>query len=95
MAELHDILLRPLITEKTSVLMARENTFSFEVGERSNKHQIKAAVETLYGVKVAEVRTARVRGKTKRFGRFQGKRSNWKKAYVKLIDGDTINFYGA
>lgn len=93
MAELHDILLRPLINEKSSRLQATENVYAFAVGETANKHEIKVAVETAFGVKVADVRTVRVRGKTKRFGRFEGKRSNWKKAYVRLAEGDALNFF--
>ena len=95
MAELHDILLGPLVTEKTSRLMALENTYAFKVGENANKIEIKRAVESMFGVSVEDVRTARVRGKYKRFGRHYGKRSNWKKAYVRLADGDAINFYEA
>lgn len=93
MAELHDILIRPLINEKSSILQASENVYAFEVGETANKHQIKAAVELAFGVKVADVRTARVRGKSKRFGSHQGKRSNWKKAYVRLVEGDALKFF--
>jgi large subunit ribosomal protein L23 len=93
MAELHDILLRPIVTEKSSRLQATENTYVFEVGETANKHEIKDAVEKVFGVHVTDVRTIRVRGKSKRFGRFSGKRSNWKKAFVKLADGDSLNFY--
>lgn len=93
MAELHDILIRPLINEKSSILQASENVYAFEVGETSNKHEIKSAVERAFGVKVVDVRTFRMRGKTKRFGRFTGKRSNWKKAYVRLAEGDTLNFF--
>jgi large subunit ribosomal protein L23 len=93
MAELHDILLRPLVTEKSARLNTRENTYVFEVGEKANKHEIKAAVERLFGVKVRAVSTVRVRGKAKRFGRFQGKLSNWKKAYVRLAEGHTLNFF--
>ena len=93
MAELHDILLRPIVTEKSSRLQADENTYVFEVGETANKHEIKDAVEKVFGVRVTEVRTIRVRGKTKRFGRHVGMRSNWKKAYVKLAEGDSLNFY--
>ena len=66
----------------------------FEVSRTANKHQIKAAVESLFGVNVTDVRTLNVRGKSKRFGRFYGKRSNWKKAYVTLADGDFLNFFG-
>ncbi len=93
MAELHDILIRPLINEKSSGLQASQNVYAFEVGETANKHEIKSAVERAFGVKVLEVRTIRMRGKTKRFGRFMGKRSNWKKAYVRLAEGDSLNFF--
>ena len=93
MSELHDILLRPIVTEKTSRLSALENTYVFEVGLGANKHQIKGAVESVFGVRVANVRTLQVRGKVKRTGRHYAKRSNWKKAYVQLVDGDQLNFY--
>ena len=93
MAELHDILLRPLITEKTNRLQGEQNVYVFQVGETANKLQIKQAVEAVFGVQVAEVRTLRVRGKNKRFGRFQGRRSNWKKAYVQLAEGSSLNFF--
>jgi len=93
MAELHDILIRPLVTEKSTHLSEEQNTYVFEVGRSANKHQIKTAVESLFGVSVSDVRTLNVRGKMKRFGRFTGKRSNWKKAYVTLADGDFLNFF--
>lgn len=95
MAELHDILVRPIVTEKSSRQMASDNTYVFEVGVRANKIQIKHAIEQVFGVTVEDVRTVNVRGKTKRFGRFFGKRPNWKKAYVRLADGDSLNFYEA
>ena len=84
MAELHDVLIRPILTEKTTQLDESENVYTFEVGEGANKHEIKAAVESVFGVSVQDVRTAVIRGKNKRFGRHYGKQSNWKKAYVKL-----------
>ena len=90
MAELHEILIRPMVTEKSVINMTVENTYVFEVGLRANKHQIQWAVETVYGVDVSDVRTLVCRGKSKRFGRYQGRRSNWKKAYVKLADGHSI-----
>ena len=93
MAELHDILIRPLVTEKSTHLSEEQNTYVFEVGRLANKHQIKAAVESLFGVSVSDVRTLNVRGKMKRFGRFYGKRSNWKKAYVTLADGYFLYFF--
>jgi large subunit ribosomal protein L23 len=65
------------------------------VAADSNKYQIREAIERLFGVKVEDVRTMIVRGKYKRFGRFYGRRSNWKKAYVKLASGDKLNFYNS
>jgi len=94
-AELHDILIRPLITEKSTILTDDQNVYVFEVGLRSNKIQIKQAIEQVFGVGVEDVRTVTVRGKTKRFGRFYGKRPNWKKAYVRLAEGDALNFFDA
>jgi large subunit ribosomal protein L23 len=93
MNELRDILRRPLITEKSALQMNLENTYLFEVGLESNKLQIKDAVERYFGVEVSDVRTLIVRGKSKRFGRHTGKRSNWKKAYVKLAEGHSLNFF--
>ena len=91
MAELQNILIRPLKTEKSlGDTMVSNGTYVFEVGIDSNKPQIKSAIEQLFGVKVDSVRTLIVRGKIKRFGRYQGKRSNWKKAYIKLASGHSI-----
>lgn len=95
MAELHEVLIRPIVTEKSMMLSETDNIYVFEVGERVNKIQIRQAVESLFGVRVQAVRTLIVRGKSKRFGRFYGKRSNWKKAYVKLAEGDTLDFFEA
>lgn len=93
MNELRDILRRPIVTEKSATQMDDDNTYVFEVSEKANKLQIKGAIEKYFGVKVVDVRTLVVRGKVKRFGRHYGKRSNWKKAYIKLADGDSLNFY--
>ncbi len=93
MAELHDILLRPVITERTARLNAEENTYVFRVGDDANKVQIKEAVEQVFGVRVSRVRTARMPGKPKRFGRHRGRTSAWKKAFITLAEGDTLNFY--
>jgi large subunit ribosomal protein L23 len=95
MAELRDIVVRPILTEKTSTAQEFHNTYAFEVGIGASKYQIKQAIERLFDVEVSSVRTVRVRGKMKRFGRYYGKRSNWKKAYVKLVDGNTIDFANA
>ena len=93
--ELRNILVRPLVTEKsTSDKLDQENTYVFEVGLQANKSEIKNAIESYFGVTVENVRTLIVRGKEKRFGRFVGKRSNWKKAYIRLAAGDSIDIYG-
>jgi len=93
--ELKDILIRPIITEKTTTSLGSDRTYAFEVGLPANKGQIAKAIASFYGVEVAQVRTMIVRGKTKRFGRYNGKRSNWKKAYVTLADGHSIPLYEA
>lgn len=95
MAELHDVLIRPIFSEKTTSLQNEANVYTFEVGETANKLQIKNAVQSLFDVEVQAVRTVIMRGKNKRFGRYYGKRSNWKKAYVRLADGQTLNFFEA
>ena len=95
MAELHDIIVRPIVTEKAVKAESTESTYVFEVGEAANKLQIKEAIERYFNVKVEDVRTVNVRGKFKRFGRHYGRRSNWKKAYVKLATGHTLNFFEA
>ncbi len=91
--EVKDILIRPIITEKSTTALGNDRAYAFEVGVGANKVQIKRAIESFYGVKVDRVRTLIVRGKIKRFGRHYGKRKNWKKAYVTLAEGNTINLY--
>ena len=95
MAELHDVLIRPIFSEKTTSLQNEGNVYTFEVGETANKLQIKNAVQSLFDEEVQAVRTVIMRGKNKRFGRYYGKRSNWKKAYVRRADGQTLNFFEA
>jgi large subunit ribosomal protein L23 len=84
---LTDVIRRPLITEKTSLLREDGRTIVFQVAPGANKIQIKHAVEQLFGAKVESVRTTISHGKIKRQGRFAGRRSDWKKAYVKLREG--------
>ena len=91
--EMKDILIRPIVTEKSTTHLGSEQTYAFEVGLNANKVQVKRAIEKFYEVSVADVRTIVVRGKVKRFGRHHAKRSNWKKAYVTLAEGDSINLY--
>ena len=93
--ELREILIRPLMTEKaTSEGIFGRNTYVFEVGMDANKQQIRNAVEAYFQVEVQDVRTLIVRGKIKRAGRYHGKRSNWKKAYVTLKEGSSIDLFG-
>ena len=92
---LRNILIRPILTEKSSGDDIMGNrTYVFEVGLNANKPQIKSAVEQYFDVEVDKVRTLIVRGKIKRFGRMFGKRSNWKKAYVQLSEGHEIELLG-
>lgn len=87
-----DVLLRPIITEKSSALM-QENKYTFQVPLEANKVEIRQAVEAVFNVKVLSVNTIRVLGKTKRMGRYVGKRSDYKKAIVKLAEGNTIPLF--
>ncbi len=82
------IIRRPLVTEKSTLLRDSANVIAFEVDPKANKIQVKEAVEELFKVKVAEVRLFNVRGKVKRMGRFEGKRRDWRKAYVRLKAGE-------
>jgi large subunit ribosomal protein L23 len=92
--EPHRVILRPLITEKATRLKEASGTVCFEVARDANKIQIAKAVTALFGVKVADVRVANREGKWKRMGRFLGKRKAWKKAYVRLADGEKpIEFF--
>jgi len=87
---LTDVIRRPLITEKTSILREDGKTIVFHVAADANKIDIKRAVEHLLGAKVASVRTSIAHGKVKRQGRFVGRRSDWKRAYVRLRDGEKL-----
>lgn len=87
---LQEVLKRPLVTEKGVTKKDNERTLCFEVHADANKIMVKQAVEKLFGVKVEEVRTANFEGKLRRRGRFTGYKSDWKKAYVKLVDGQKI-----
>jgi large subunit ribosomal protein L23 len=85
--KLTDVIRRPLITEKTSILREDGRTIVFQVAKDANKVEIKRAIEQLLGAKVDSIRTSIAHGKIKRQGRFAGRRSDWKKAYVKLREG--------
>ena len=88
-----DILIRPLITERTTQLL-EEGKYVFIVDKRANKPEIAKAVNEIFKVKVLSVNTMNVNGKKKRVGRFVGKRPDYKKAIVKLAPGETIPLYG-
>ena len=87
----YDIIFAPIITEKSASL-EEKNTYVFKVDVRANKTQIKQAVESAFNVKVVSVNTLNVHPKTKRVGRYTGKTNRYKKAIVKLAEGNTISF---
>jgi len=89
----YDIIRRPLVTEKGVAMRETGRTLCFEVARDANKVEIKAAVERLFKVKVAQVRTANQAGKLRRRGRFTGYRPDWKKAFVKLKPGEKVPEY--
>jgi large subunit ribosomal protein L23 len=86
------VLLAPHITEKTSLAMQNANTYSFRVRRDSSKPDVKAAVELMFGVKVAKVNLVNETGKSRRFGKVQGRTQDIKKAYVRLAPGQTIDY---
>jgi large subunit ribosomal protein L23 len=90
--KLINLLTSPHITEKTSLAMQNANTYSFRVLRGSSKPEIKAAVELMFGVKVAKVNVVNETGKTRRFGKMQGRTQDIKKAYVRLAPGQTIDY---
>jgi large subunit ribosomal protein L23 len=89
----YDIIIRPLITEKTSLQKEDFNQVSFEVDRRANRVEIRRAIEKIFNVRVADVRTMQIKGKVKQRGRVVGKRRDWKKAVVKLMPGERIDFF--
>jgi large subunit ribosomal protein L23 len=91
--EPYQVILRPLITEKATHLSERHNAYTFEVNGKANKTEIKEAVETLFNVKVRDVRTQNRRGKLRRYKLKVGRMRNWKKAIVALHDDYRIDFY--
>jgi len=92
---LMQVLLAPTVSEKSTFVGEKYNQVVFRVTQDATKPEIKAAVELLFKVKVKGVQVSNVKGKEKRFGRFMGRRRNWKKAYVSLMPGQEINFQAA
>jgi large subunit ribosomal protein L23 len=88
--KLTDVIRRPLVTEKTTILREDGRTLVLQVARDANKIEIRHAVEHLFGSKVADVRTTSMRGKLKRQGHFVDRRPDWKKAYVRLKDGEKL-----
>ncbi len=89
----YQIVNRPLLTEKSDALREASNQYVFEVHKQATKHEVRRAVEELFGVHVVGIRTENVLGKVKRMGRFSGKRADWKKAYVTLKEGENIELF--
>ena len=88
-----EVLRRPLITEKSTLLQDGHNKYAFEVDTRANKAMVRAAIETVFDVKVASVNISTVKGKKKRFGRKETQRPSWKKAIVSLKPGGNIQIF--
>jgi large subunit ribosomal protein L23 len=89
---LMSVVLAPVVSEKSTMLADRNRQYVFRVAENATKPEIKAAVELLFKTKVEAVTVSNLKGKAKRFGRFSGRRRNWKKAFVCLAPGQEINF---
>jgi large subunit ribosomal protein L23 len=89
----YDIIIRPLITEKTNIQKELSNQVTFEVDRRANRIEIRRAVEQAFKVRVTSVRTMQMLGKTTQRGRITGKRRDWKKAIVRLMPGERIEFF--
>jgi large subunit ribosomal protein L23 len=93
MKDLRQVIQRPVVTEKSTIEREQQNVVTFAVHPDANKHDIRRAVEELFSVKVLEVRTSSVRGKSRRVGKFTGEKPSWKKARVRLRAGDSIEFF--
>ena len=89
----HDVIRKPIVTEKSNIGREEQNLVTFAVDPRANKHQIRRAIEDLFDVNVLEVRTLRMPRKTRRLGKFVGQRPEWKKAMVRLAEGQSIEFF--
>ncbi len=93
MMDLYAVIKRPLITEKSTIVRDEGNQYIFEVDRRANKVEVRKAVETIFKVKVLDVRTMNILGKKKRQGRTVGKKSDWKKAVVTVAPGQAIEVF--
>lgn len=93
MRNLRDVIIRPVVTERSTMMADETNTYAFIVARNANKIEIRKAIETLFDVEVADVRTMNYRGKWRRVGRSIGRRPSYKKAIVKLAEGARIDVY--
>lgn len=89
----HEVIQRPLVTEKSNIGREDTNVVTLAVDPRANKHEIRQAVEQLFEVEVLEVRTMRMPRKSRRVGKFLGRKPEWKKAMVVLAEGQSIEFF--
>jgi len=87
------VLIQALVSEKATELQEKQNCYVFKVSKNANKLEIKDAVEKGFNVKVTSVKVSNVKGKTKRLGRFEGKRAGWKKAFISLKEGESIELF--
>ena len=95
MKNITQVIRRPIITEKSSLMRETTNQYVFEVNLRSNKHEIAQALEGLFNVKVLSVNTMVMPGRDKRYGRYMGRQNKWKRAVVTLAEGQAIDFFQA
>lgn len=93
MRDAREVIIRPVVTEASAMLQEERQTYTFIVAKDSNKIEIRSAVQELFGVTVEDVRTANYPGKVRRVGRSTGRKSGYKKALVKLVEGDSIDVY--
>jgi large subunit ribosomal protein L23 len=89
----YQVIRRPLVTEKSNIGREEQNLVTLAVDPRANKHDIRRAVESLFNVRVIDVHTMRMPRKTKRVGKSSGRKSEWKKAIVRLAEGQSIEFF--
>ncbi len=90
--QLMNVVLAPVVSEKSTFVADKNRQYVFRVADHATKPEIKAAIELMFKTKVEDVTVLNVHGKERRFGRFTGRRRNWKKAYVRLAEGQEINF---
>ncbi len=91
--KVHEVIRRPLVTEKSNIGREEQNVVTLAVDPRANKHDVRRAVEELFDVDVLDVHTMRMPRKTRRVGKFVGRKPEWKKAIVRLAEGQTIEFF--